>query len=79
MDESDQFLEDPFGFATKLAKNWTRPSRIVMFDSQEKLLKEFLASNHFYEVRLYIYNLRCISSFSSYLLAIHFVIDLDTK
>lgn len=50
LDESDQFLQDPFNFATNFAKKWNRPSHIVVFDSQEKLLKEFLASQHFKEV-----------------------------
>ncbi|KAK6127023.1 hypothetical protein DH2020_039239 [Rehmannia glutinosa] len=51
LDESDRFLNDPFGFVTTLARNWTLPSHIVLFDSQEKLLKEFLASHHFCEIK----------------------------
>ncbi|KAK4369209.1 hypothetical protein RND71_013001 [Anisodus tanguticus] len=38
LDESDRFLVDPAGFATEFAKNWSTPSHIVLFDSQEKLL-----------------------------------------
>lgn len=50
LDESDQFLMDPVGFATEYAKNWSLPSHIVLFDSQEKQLKEFLVSHNFHEV-----------------------------
>lgn len=55
IDESDQFLNDPLGFAMKLARNWTQPSHIVLFDSQEKPLKEFLVSHHYYEVRRFFH------------------------
>lgn len=50
LDESDQFLLNPAGFATEFAKNWSIPSHIVLFDSQEKLLKDFLALHNFQEV-----------------------------
>ena len=49
-DESDRFMMDPVGFATKFAKNWSVPSHIVLFDSEEKLLKDFLVSHSFKEV-----------------------------
>ncbi|KAL8556966.1 hypothetical protein ACS0TY_004442 [Phlomoides rotata] len=52
-DESDQFLEDPLGFATNLALNW---SHIVLFDSQEKQLKQFLVSHHFHEIRRFFHS-----------------------
>ncbi|KAK6151508.1 hypothetical protein DH2020_014143 [Rehmannia glutinosa] len=55
LDESDRFLNDPFRFVTRLASNWTLPSHIVLFDSQEKLLKEFLASLHFYEIKRFFH------------------------
>ncbi|GFP85497.1 GPI mannosyltransferase 3 [Phtheirospermum japonicum] len=55
LDESDRFLKDPFGFVTTLARNWTLPSHIVIFDSQEKLLKEFLVSHNFFEVEYFIF------------------------
>ncbi|KAH6794413.1 Alg9-like mannosyltransferase family [Perilla frutescens var. hirtella] len=55
LDESDRFLEDPVGFATKLARNWSPPSHIVLFDSQEELLKEFLVSHHFKERRRFFH------------------------
>ncbi|KAL2502384.1 Alg9-like mannosyltransferase family [Forsythia ovata] len=50
LDESDQFLMDPVGFATEYAKNWSLPSHIVLFDSQEKPLKEILVSHNFHDV-----------------------------
>lgn len=49
-DESDRFMMDPSGFASDLAKNWSKPSHIVLFDSEERQLKEFLSSHSFKEV-----------------------------
>ncbi|XP_057249239.1 mannosyltransferase APTG1 isoform X2 [Beta vulgaris subsp. vulgaris] len=49
-DESDRFLLDPYGFASEFAKNWSLPSHIVLFDSEEKKLKDFLNSNSFTEI-----------------------------
>lgn len=49
--ESDRFLTNPLDFATEFAKNWTVPSHIVLFDSEERLLKDFLISHSFKEVR----------------------------
>lgn len=51
LDESDRFMMDPVGFAAEFAKNWSLPSHIVLFDSQEKLLKDFLTSHSFQEVK----------------------------
>lgn len=51
-DESDRFMMDPFGFASDYAKNWSVPSHIVLFDSEEKLLIEFLISHSFKQVHL---------------------------
>lgn len=53
LDESDQFLVDPAGFATEFSKNWSIPSHIVLFDFQEKLLKDFLALHNFEEVAFF--------------------------
>lgn len=50
LDESDRFMLDPVGFATEFAKNWSLPSHIVVFDAQEKLLKDFMVSHNFVEV-----------------------------
>ncbi|XP_051142628.1 mannosyltransferase APTG1 isoform X2 [Andrographis paniculata] len=55
MDESDQFLANPLDFATRFAQNWTRPSHIVLFDSQENLLKEFLHSHNFSEIKRFFH------------------------
>lgn len=49
--ESDRFLTNPLDFATEFAKNWTVPSHIVLFDSEERPLKDFLISHSFKEVR----------------------------
>ncbi|CAI9102775.1 OLC1v1001100C1 [Oldenlandia corymbosa var. corymbosa] len=54
-DESDKFLMDPVGFTTEFSKNWSIPSHIVLFDSQEKLLKDFLVSHNFHEVKRFFH------------------------
>ncbi|XP_021771583.1 GPI mannosyltransferase 3-like [Chenopodium quinoa] len=54
-DESDRFMLDPRGFATELAKNWSLPSHIVLFDSEERKLKEFLISQSFREVKRFFH------------------------
>ncbi|XP_027331577.1 GPI mannosyltransferase 3 [Abrus precatorius] len=43
-DESDRFLMDPVPFVSEYAKNWSLPSHIVLFDSEEKKLRNFLIS-----------------------------------
>lgn len=55
LDESDRFMMDPVGFAAEFAKNWSLPSHIVLFDSQEKLLKDFLTSHSFQEERRFFH------------------------
>ncbi|KAI8017592.1 GPI mannosyltransferase 3 [Camellia lanceoleosa] len=55
LDESDRFMMDPVGFASEFAKNWSLPSHIVLFDSQEKLLKDFLTSHSFQEKRRFFH------------------------
>uniref|UniRef100_A0A2P2JLG8 Mannosyltransferase n=1 Tax=Rhizophora mucronata TaxID=61149 RepID=A0A2P2JLG8_RHIMU len=54
-DESDRFMMDPNGFASELAKNWSAPSHIVLFDSEEKLLRNFLTSHSFREMRRFFH------------------------
>ncbi|GMH01018.1 hypothetical protein Nepgr_002857 [Nepenthes gracilis] len=54
-DESDLFLMDPSGFASAFAKNWSLPSHIVLFNSEEKLLKDFLVSHSFAEVKRFFH------------------------
>ncbi|XP_027069635.2 mannosyltransferase APTG1-like isoform X1 [Coffea arabica] len=55
LDESDKFMMDPVGFTSEFAKNWSIPSHIILFDSQEKLLKEFLASHQFHEIKRFFH------------------------
>lgn len=50
LDESDRFMMSPVDFAYNMATNWSLPSHIVLFDSQEKQLREFLTSHLFKEV-----------------------------
>lgn len=52
LDESDRFMLDPHGFASEFAKNWSLPSHIVLFDSEERKLKDFLTSYSYREVWL---------------------------
>ncbi|KAL4018677.1 hypothetical protein IC575_022294 [Cucumis melo] len=47
--ESERFLMNPLDFSIEFAKNWTVPSHIVLFDSEERLLKDFLISHSFKE------------------------------
>ncbi|PPD94583.1 hypothetical protein GOBAR_DD08396 [Gossypium barbadense] len=53
--ESDRFMMDPVSFAVDFAKNWSRPSHIVLFDSEERHLKDFLVSHSFREVRRFFH------------------------
>ncbi|XP_057532071.1 mannosyltransferase APTG1 isoform X2 [Amaranthus tricolor] len=55
LDESDRFMLDPHGFASAFAKNWSLPSHIVLFDSEEKKLKDFLLSHSFREVKRFFH------------------------
>ncbi|GKV22306.1 hypothetical protein SLEP1_g32188 [Rubroshorea leprosula] len=54
-DESDRFMMDPIGFAINFAKNWFLPSHIVLFDSEEKQLREFLDIHSFKETRRFFH------------------------
>ncbi|KAF2314365.1 hypothetical protein GH714_025720 [Hevea brasiliensis] len=54
-DESDRFMFDPVGFASELAKNWSLPSHIVLFESEERLLKDFLIAHSFREIRRFFH------------------------
>ncbi|XP_021276661.1 GPI mannosyltransferase 3 isoform X2 [Herrania umbratica] len=54
-DESDRFMMDPVGFAMDFAKTWSCPSHIVLFDSEEKKLRNFLVSHSFREVRRFFH------------------------
>lgn len=50
IEESDRFMMDPASFAVEFAKNWSVPSHIILFDHEERLLKDFLALHSFQEV-----------------------------
>ena len=50
LDESDRFVTNPIGFASEFARNWSLPSHIVLFDSEEKLPTDFLIAHSFEEV-----------------------------
>ncbi|XVF34305.1 hypothetical protein REPUB_Repub18cG0048100 [Reevesia pubescens] len=54
-DESDRFMMDPVGFGVDFAKNWSHPSHIVLFDSEEKQLRKFLVLHSFKEVRRFFH------------------------
>ncbi|XP_050208020.1 mannosyltransferase APTG1 [Mercurialis annua] len=54
-DESDRFMIDPVGFTSEMAKNWSQPSHIVLFDSEERLVKDFLVSQSFREIRRFFH------------------------
>ncbi|CAN6725330.1 unnamed protein product [Malus baccata var. baccata] len=54
-DESDQFMMDPVGFTSELAKNWSFPSHIVLFDSEERQLRDFLISHSFREINRFFH------------------------
>lgn len=58
LDESDQFLIDPVGFTSEIAKNRSLPSHVVLFSSEEKLLRDLLISYSYKEVHAQT----CISS-----------------
>ncbi|XP_038718835.1 GPI mannosyltransferase 3 isoform X2 [Tripterygium wilfordii] len=54
-DESDQFMNNPIGFASEYARNWSLPSHVVLFDSEERLLRGFLTSHSFKEIRRFFH------------------------
>ncbi|KAG7609223.1 GPI mannosyltransferase [Arabidopsis suecica] len=56
LDESDQFLVNPLGFASELARNWSEPpSHIVLFASEETKLRDFMIQHSFKEVRRFFH------------------------
>uniref|UniRef100_A0A7C8YY08 Mannosyltransferase n=1 Tax=Opuntia streptacantha TaxID=393608 RepID=A0A7C8YY08_OPUST len=54
-DESDRFMLDPVGFMSEFVRNWTLPSHIVLFDSEERKLKDFLISENFREAKRFFH------------------------
>uniref|UniRef100_A0A1J3EZU7 Mannosyltransferase n=2 Tax=Noccaea caerulescens TaxID=107243 RepID=A0A1J3EZU7_NOCCA len=56
LDESDQFLMDPLGFASELARKWSEPpSHIVLFSSEETKLEDFMIQHSFKEVKRFFH------------------------
>jgi len=43
-------MMDPVSFVSTLMTNGSLPSHVVLFDSEEKLLRDFLISHSFIEV-----------------------------
>ncbi|KAK9757379.1 hypothetical protein RND81_01G158400 [Saponaria officinalis] len=54
-DESDRFMLNPLEFVSDFSRNWSLPSHIVMFDSEEIKLRSFLMSNSFREVKRFFH------------------------
>ncbi|XP_049932426.1 mannosyltransferase APTG1 isoform X2 [Nymphaea colorata] len=55
VDESDSFLLDPAKFTSLMALDWKQPSHILLFDSQERHLKDFLTSHSYKEIRRFFH------------------------
>ncbi|KAK4853917.1 hypothetical protein QYF36_016428 [Acer negundo] len=53
--ESDRFMMDPVGFTSEIAKNGSLPSHIVLFESEERPLKNLLISYSFREIRRFFH------------------------
>ncbi|KAM0986031.1 hypothetical protein ACFX13_013501 [Malus domestica] len=75
-DESDQFMMDPAGFTSELAKNWSFPSHIVLFDSEERQLRDFLISHSFRELHATTHNFT--AAINRFFHA-HFKVDRDLQ
>ncbi|KAK7265324.1 hypothetical protein RJT34_32943 [Clitoria ternatea] len=54
-DESDRFLMDPVTFVSEYAKNSTLPSHIVLFDSEEQKLRNFLTTYDYREEKRFFH------------------------
>ncbi|CAA7407566.1 unnamed protein product [Spirodela intermedia] len=55
LDESDQFMRNPTAFMSDMVGNWSLPSHIVLFDSEESQLRDFLFSHSFSEVKRFFH------------------------
>ncbi|KAH7569299.1 hypothetical protein JRO89_XS06G0140200 [Xanthoceras sorbifolium] len=53
--ESDRFMMDPVGFASVIVKNGTLPSHIVLFESEERPLRDLLVSYSFREIQRFFH------------------------
>ncbi|XP_047321722.1 mannosyltransferase APTG1 [Impatiens glandulifera] len=54
-DESDRFMMDPVSFTLDFFNHNSLPSHIVLFNSQEELLKDFLTSNSLEESKRFFH------------------------
>ncbi|ONK79617.1 uncharacterized protein A4U43_C01F8200 [Asparagus officinalis] len=55
LDESNRFLTDPFYFVTDMLNNSALPSHIVLFDSEERHLRDLLMSHSFNEIKRFFH------------------------
>lgn len=55
LDESDRFMKDPVAFTSEFAKNGSLPSHVVLFGSEEILLRDLLKSYSFREIRRFFH------------------------
>lgn len=55
LDESDHFRTDPVNFTSVMLNSSASPSHIVIFDSEERNLRELLASHSFKEVKRFFH------------------------
>ncbi|KAK9210514.1 hypothetical protein WN944_002885 [Citrus x changshan-huyou] len=55
LDESDRFMKDPVAFTSEITKNGSLPSHVVLFGSEEILLRYLLKSYSFREIRRFFH------------------------
>lgn len=55
LDESDRFMKDPVAFTSEITKNGSLPSHVVLFGSEEILLRDLLKSYSFREIRRFFH------------------------
>lgn len=55
VDESDRFMSNPVGFVSTMLENSSLPSHLVMFESEEKHLRELLVSHSYKEVKRFFH------------------------
>ncbi|KAJ0984723.1 hypothetical protein J5N97_003079 [Dioscorea zingiberensis] len=55
LDESERFMTDSVGFVSDMFKNSCLPSHLVLFESEERHLRELLGSHSFKEVKRFFH------------------------
>ncbi|PKA55335.1 Dol-P-Man:Man(7)GlcNAc(2)-PP-Dol alpha-1,6-mannosyltransferase [Apostasia shenzhenica] len=65
LDESDQFMANPVDFTSEMFKHDSLPSHIVVFDSEEIMLRDILSSRSFREEKRFFHS--------------HFKVDRDLQ